>query len=269
VKAPLLVAAVAGCGAAAPPVRQPPPLDPAGDLVEVPGAAFVMGDADGEPNERPREVVVEPFAIMRREVTNDQFAAFVSATGHVTDPERRGFGHVWPGRWKIARGADWRHPHGPDSSIEGLGDHPVVQVSWRDAVAFCAHHGMRLPTEAEWELAARGTDGRRYPWGSAPAKPGRTRANAGTADCCAPDPADGWKTTAPVGSYPAGRSPYGIDDMAGNVWEWTADRFPGIPGKVALRGGGWGNDNYCLRVSYRHANPVDRGLDMVGFRCVR
>ena len=172
--------------------------------------------------------------------------------------------------WSYVPGADWRHPYGPDSSIEGRGDHPVVQVSWRDAAAFCAHYGMRLPTEEEWELAARGTDGRRYPWGNRePMSADPPLANAGTARCCAQEPADGAARTAPVGSYPRGRSPYDLDDMAGNVWEWTASRFPGRPGDVALRGGGWGNNAHCLRVSYRHANPPDRGLDMVGFRCAR
>lgn len=255
------------CGGATPVTRIAPSSDPAAALIEVPGAVFELGDPRGEPDERPRMVAIEGFSIMRHEVTNDQFAAFVEATGHVTDPEGHGVGFVWPGRWTRVRGADWRHPSGPASSIEGRGDHPVVQVSWRDASAFCAHHRLRLPTDAEWELAAGGTDGRRYPWGNAAPDP--TRANAGATRCCAADDADGYLTTAPVGSYPAGRSPYGLDDAAGNVWEWTASRFPGKPGKVALRGGGWGNDHYCLRVSYRHANPIDRGLDMVGFRCAR
>jgi formylglycine-generating enzyme required for sulfatase activity len=128
---------------------------------------------------------------------------------------------------------------------------------------------MRLPSEVEWEFAARGTDGRRYPWGSTPPESpdGARRANFGTVPCCAPDAADGYVKTAPVGSFASGASPYGLLDMAGNVWEWTADAFPDQPGFVALRGGGWGNNPYCLRVSYRHANPPDIGLDMVGIRC--
>jgi sulfatase modifying factor 1 len=238
------------------------------DLVAIPGATATMGDAQGDPNETPHEATVAPFSLMRREVTNAEFSAFVDETDHVSDPERSGAGWVWDGRWRRIEGADWRHPHGPDTSIDGLDDHPVVQVSQRDATAYCAHHGLRLPREAEWELAARGTDGRRWPWGDTPPEQdGSGRANFGTVPCCAADASDGYLYTAPVGSYPAGRSPYGLDDMAGNVWEWTADPFSGEAGKVTLRGGGWGNNPYGLRVSYRHGNPPDIGLDMVGFRC--
>ncbi len=241
---------------------------PSLDLVAVPGGDYLMGDAEGEANEAPRPVSVGPFRIMRREVTNAQFAAFVAATGYRTDPERAGGGYVWPGRWRYLSGADWRHPEGPESTIAGHRDHPVVQVSAADAAAFCRWAGLRLPTEAEWEYAARGGDGRRYPWGNAPpAQQGLRRANFGTVACCAADASDGYRETAPVGSFAAGRSPFGLDDMAGNVWEWTASPFPGKPDEVALRGGGWGNDPWCLRVSYRHGNPPDIGLDMVGFRC--
>ena len=185
----------------------------------------------------------------------------------VTDPERRGFGYVWPGRWIKVPGADWRHRSGPASDPIGLDDHPVVQVSWRDASAFCRHHGLRLPSEEEWEFAARGTDGRIFPWGeAAPDEGGARRANYGTNTCCAADMTDGYHETAPVGSYPAGVSPFGLHDMAGNVWEWTASP-DGDTGKYVIRGGGWGNNPFCLRVSYRHKNPPDIGLDMVGFRC--
>ena len=227
-----------------------------------------MGDARGEPDEAPETVHVAPFRIMRHEVTNAEFAAFVAAAGLVTDAETSGAGYLWTGRWRRVAGADWRHPEGPRSTVAGKSAHPVVQVSARDAAAFCAWAGLRLPSEAEWEFAARGRDGRRYPWGDAPPDQGAAaRANFGTVLCCAPDAADGYRTTAPVGSYPTGASPFGLMDMAGNVWEWTGNRFPGRPQEVALRGGGWGNNPYCLRVSYRHANPPDIGLGMVGFRC--
>jgi formylglycine-generating enzyme required for sulfatase activity len=242
--------------------------DKPSDLVAIDGGSFVMGDDAGEPDEAPRRVAVAPFGIMRTEVTNRQFAAFVAASGHVSDPERRGFGWVWNGRWRQRPGADWRHPFGPETTIAGKADHPVVQVSQRDAQAFCAWAGLRLPSEEEWEFAARGSDGRRYPWGEDPPEPARRdMANFGSLQCCAADAGDGHLTTAPVGSFPAGASPFGLLDMAGNVWEWTASTFPGRPEAVALRGGGWGNDAYCLRVSYRHGNPPDIGLDMVGFRC--
>jgi formylglycine-generating enzyme required for sulfatase activity len=237
------------------------------DLVPLQGGRFVMGDPRGEPDEAPREVDVAPFRMMRHEVTNQQFAAFVAKSGHFTDPERSGFGYVWNGRWQRVRGADWRHPFRTDGSIAGRADHPVVQVSARDAAAFCRFHGLRLPSEREWEFAARDTDGRRFPWGDVPPEQPSSRANFGSVACCAPDAADGYLRTAPVGSFPEGRSPTGLLDMAGNVWEWTSSRSPGRPEEVVLRGGGWGNNPYCLRTSYRHGNPPDIGLDMVGFRC--
>ena len=228
----------------------------------------MTGDPAGEPDEVQLVIEVAPFRLMRHEVTSRQFAAFVAESGYRTHPELQGRGYVWSDRWRLVDGASWRRPHGPAGTIEDRGDHPVIQISARDAAAFCAHYGLRLPRESEWEYAARGTDGRRYPWGDdAPQAGDRRRANFGTAACCAPDDSDGYLRTAPVGSYPTGASPFGILDLAGNVWEWTADAFPGRPGTVALRDGGWGNNAYCLRASYRHWNPPDIGLDMVGFRC--
>ncbi len=243
-----------------------------GIMISVPGGPFVMGDLQGDANEAPKPVTIGAFSLMSLEVTNRQFATFVAATGHRTDAEKSGGGYVWGRRWQRLAGADWRHPNGPAGSIDGIMEHPVVQVSARDATAFCAWLGLRLPSEAEWEFAARGSDGRRYPWGMRrpglqPAGETILRANFGTVECCAPDAGDGYLRTAPVGEYPAGASPFGLLDMAGNVWEWTASRFPGRPQEVVLRGGGWGNNPYCLRSAYRHGNPPDIGLDMVGFRC--
>ena len=238
------------------------------ELVFIPSSEFSLGDALGEPDEAQRRVEVVAFRLMRFEVTNAEFRQFVAATGHVTDPERSGEGYVWTDRWRAARGANWRHPQGPASSIEGLARHPVVQVSARDAQAYCAWRGLRLPTEVEWEYAARGTESRRYPWGNeTPRQRGGRRANFGTERCCAPDASDGYARTAPVGSYPRGATPLGLHDMAGNVWEWTSGAYRTRDGEVALRGGGWGNDAYCLRAAYRHGNPPDIGLEMVGFRC--
>jgi formylglycine-generating enzyme required for sulfatase activity len=241
------------------------------DFIDLPGGEVTMGDPDGEPDEVRRKVGIEPFALMRYEVTNQAFAEFVRDTGHVTDAEQNGQGYVWTGSWRLLDGADWRRPFGPVTSAGGVDDHPVVQVSAADAAAFCAFHGWRLPSEAEWEYAARAGDGRRYPWGEqAPDQPGQQpRANFGTVDCCAADDADGSLKTAPIGSFPAGAGPFGHHDLAGNVWEWTSSRFPGRPDQVILKGGGWGNNPYCLRASYRHGNPPDIGLDMVGFRCAR
>jgi len=243
--------------------------DPGLDLVVIPGGSFVTGDEGGDANELRRAVTVEAFSLMRREVTNAQFAAYVAAQDRVSEAEVRGSGYVWSQRWRLIANADWRHPQGPDSSITGLDDHPVVQVSAHDAEAFCAFYGLRLPTEEEWAFAARGPQSLRYVWGTAPpVQDGRQMvANFGTEDCCAPDDSDGYVRTAPVGSYPAGRSPFGLDDMAGNVWEWTASLFPGRPSQRVIRGGGWGNNPYGLRAAYRHGNPPHFALDMVGFRC--
>ncbi len=243
--------------------------EPGLDLVTIPGGSFVTGDAGGDANEVRRRVTLAPFTLMRREVTNAQFRTFVAQTGRVTDAERSGGGYVWTDRWRLVAGADWRHPQGPGSGIEGLDAHPVVQVSARDAEAFCAHHGLHLPGEEAWAFAARGPQSLRYAWGNTPPlQDGKQLvANFGTESCCAPDGSDGYLRTAPVGSFPAGRSPFDLDDMAGNVWEWTASAFPGRPSQRAIRGGGWGNNPYCLRAAYRHGNPPDIGLDMVGFRC--
>lgn len=241
------------------------------EWITVPGGRFVMGDSQGDANEKPAQVEVGKFQIMQYEVTNSDYKAFIKATGHVSDTSRNGKAYVWTNKWRRDANASYLQPHGSGSSIKQLDNHPVVQVSARDAQTYCMYHGARLPTEAEWEFAARGTDERRYPWGNQPPVQGDTQAlaNYGTDDCCAAEEADGFATTAPVGSYPKGKSPFEVHDMAGNVWEWTSTSFPGNPSERVIRGGGWGNNPYCLRVSYRHGNPPDIGLNMVGFRCAR
>ena len=255
-----------------------------GGMIHIPEGTLLMGSDDGEPAEKPvHRVILAAFSIDRFEITNAKFSAFVAATGHITSPETSGLGWDWNGGWKRVKGADWRHPHGLASSLRGLERHPVVQVSWIDAQAYCRWRGKRLPTEAEWEWAARGDSGRIYPWSNQPPHVGkRYRASYGSDRCCRADAGDDYLFTAPVGSFPLGRSPFGLEDMAGNVWEWVEDWFDqefyrrsssenpvnDTPGKRrVIRGGGWGNNPSGLRSTLRHANPPDIGLSMVGFRC--
>ena len=238
------------------------------DLVAVAAGSAELGDLEGDENEVLKSIDMPAFRLMRREVTNRQFERFVGASGYLTTVEKTGKGNVWWRRWRLIEGADWRHPEGPESSLDGLGDHPVVQVSAIDAEAFCQFYGMRLPSEDEWEYAARGPQGFRYPWGNELTQTSLAElTNAGSYGCCAASAADGYLRTAPVGSFPLGRSPFGLDDMAGNVWELTSSPFPGAAQKRVIRGGGWGNNPYCLRTAYRHGNRPHIGLDMVGFRC--
>jgi formylglycine-generating enzyme len=253
-------------------------------MIRVPAGNLVMGSDAGEPAEAPpHDVAISSFTIDRFEVTNAEFSAFVESTGYQTSAERSGYGWHWTGTWQQVNGADWRHPRGPRSSIRGLDRHPVVQVSWRDADAYCRWRQKRLPTEAEWERAARGPGGRDYAWGDTPpGAGGQYRASYGSDACCQPDDSDGFLHTSPVGSFPDGRSAFEVEDMTGNVWEWVRDTFaedyyarspsrdpvniaPG-PRKV-IRGGGWGNNPWGLRTTLRHANPPDIGLSMVGIRC--
>lgn len=272
----IVIALVIGAAAAA----------EASDMVSIPRGELLMGSDRGETAERPvHRVAVSAFTVDRFETTNAEFAAFVRATRYRTDAERSGAGWHWDGKWREVRGADWRHPHGPGSSIASRDRHPVVQVSWSDAVAYCRWRDARLPTEAEWERAARGDGSRTYPWGDEPPRnDGRHRASYGSDECCRADASDGYRFTAPVGRFALGRSPFGVDDMAGNVWEWVEDWFDAgfyarspsedpvnrtPSGEKVIRGGGWGNDAWGLRSTLRHANPPDIGLSMVGIRCAR
>ncbi len=198
-------------------------------LVFVPGGDFLMGtDNSSYANERPAHTVfLDPYWMDRTEVTNTMFEAFVDQAGYQTDAEKRGSSYGYntdTGRSEQIQGENWQHPLGPDSGLADLGEHPVVHVSWNDAQAYCEWAGRRLPTEAEWEKAARGTDAGTFPWGndfdgtrlnSADVSLGAGRGNSNFND--------GFQLSAPVGSFPMGSSPYGALDMVGNVWEWVND----------------------------------------------
>jgi eukaryotic-like serine/threonine-protein kinase len=252
--------------------------------VYVPAGEFGMGSTDGEFDEKPvHTVALGGFWIDRTEVTVGQFAVFVAKAGHRTTAEEQGWAYTWvesAGEWQKVGGANWQHPQRPDSGA--LDDHPVVQVSWDDAAAYCAWAGSRLPTEAEWEYAARGPDGWAYPWGDTFDS---TRANYCDATCTTSwkDAAynDGYSTTAPVGSYPAGASWCGALDLAGNVWESVADWYGDYPsgrqtdprGPSAgefrmMRGGAWDSEAGNVRAAFRNRGDQVGMYDALGFRCV-
>jgi formylglycine-generating enzyme len=306
------------------------PADP-GDMVFVPGGTFRMGSDRHYPEEAPaHRVTVDGFWMDRHPVTNRAFRAFVRATGHVTVAEKVPDPGDYPGAlphmlfagslvfkkpdrtidlanwaqwWTFLRGADWRHPYGPGSSITGLDDLPVVHVAFADALAFARWAGKDLPTEAEWEYAARGgLDGAEFAWGDELAPGGRHRANTWQGAFPRQNLAeDGYQRTSPVTAFPP--NGYGLYDMIGNVWEWTSDwyapRHPGdagkpccipenprggpergsydpcqphieIPRKVLKGGSHLCAPNYCRRYrpAARHAQPIDTSTCHVGFRCI-
>ncbi len=262
------------------------PFEP--ELILIPAGEFLMGsdpekDKNAQDDEQPQHRLYLPdFYIAKTPVTNAQFAAFVKASGYRTTAEEQGEGWAWTGqKWDTVKGANWQHPRGPQSDITAKSDHPVVQVSWHDAVAYCrwlaraTGRPYRLPTEAEWEKAARGpelAEGRIYPWG-----------NKWETGRCNSDEA-GVGDTSPVGAYPNGASPYGVLDMAGNVWEWCAtkwqkaypyevkedewmgDYLAGTDGRV-LRGGSWFNLSLA-RCAYRYGFSPGGRFSVSGFRLV-
>ena len=223
------------------------------EMVRVPAGEFTMGSNDGDDHEKPvHKVYLDEYYIYKHEVTVAQFKRFCQATRH-----------------KMSDQPDWNKDN-----------HPVVNVTWHDAAAYAKWAGASLPTEAQWEKAARGTDGRTYPWGNeAPNAGGKYRCNCDPGD----NAADGYEYTAPVGSFASDASPYGCLDMAGNVWEWCADRYddgyysksparnPTGPrdGKLrVLRGGSWFILSKYVRAALRGRGRPSRGGGFVGFRCV-
>ncbi|MBK8500739.1 MAG: formylglycine-generating enzyme family protein [Saprospiraceae bacterium] len=305
------------------------------DMVRIEGGVFEMGDdADqARADEMPRHLVkVKSIWIDKTEVTNAQFREFIDATGYKTIAEKeidveemmkqlppgtpapdpdllKPFSLVFKeqpaGRqmyypsdwWQMVPGASWQHPQGPESNTEGKENHPVVHIAWYDAMAYCRWAGKRLPTEAEWEYAARGAKNSRaeYPWGNDNLSP--EKANYWQGDFpIANQVEDQYLRTAPVGHFAADE--LGLYDMAGNVWEWTADWYhfqhyftqakdamainpigpaksfdpdePTVPKKVTRGGSFLCNDSYCsgYRVSSRMKSSPDTGMEHTGFRCV-
>ncbi len=242
-------------------------------LLYVPAGEFIMG-SDANDDEKPiHTVYLEAYWIDQAEVTNQLFTSFVSAIGYQTDAERSGSSYVWNGtEWVATNGADWQHPTGSASNISSKDDHPVIHVSWNDAAAYCEWAGRRLPTEAEWEKAARGVDGRTYPWGDIEPIASLLNFNENVGD------------TTPVGNYPDGKSFYGAYDMAGNVWEWVNDWYGGTYYKNSpasnpagassgdyrvLRGGSWSNYVDSSRSADRGSSEPSNAYFSFGFRCSR
>src|ERR1700736_1627673 len=224
-----------------------------GEMAAIPGGEFLMGSESFYPEERPvRRVRVAAFHIDRHHVTNDEFARFVDATGYVTVAERPlelsdvpgapvqtfpagslvfrqtagpvdlGDSRNW---WVYVPGAQWRHPQGPESTLEGLGDHPVVHVAYEDAQAYANWAGKALPTEAEWEFAARGgLEAKAFTWGDELEPNGTIMANTWQGEFPWRNTMrDGYERTSPAGAFPP--NGYGLYDMAGNAWEWTCDWY--------------------------------------------
>ncbi|WP_078508811.1 formylglycine-generating enzyme family protein [Streptomyces venezuelae] len=281
----------------------------AAGMVCLPGGEFLMGTDDAEgfrgDGEGPvRTVRLRPFLIDTCAVTNDAFAQYVADTGYVTEAERFGWSYVFAGFlpaalrrgayrpertpwWCGVGGAAWNRPEGPGSTLDGRGDHPVVHVSWNDAAAYAAWAGKRLPTEAEWEYAARGgLEQKRYPWGDELDPDGAHHCNIWRGTFPAKNTAtDGFRGTAPVDAFePNG---YGLYNTSGNVWEWCADWWttdhpthrpladptgPATGTAKVIRGGSHlCHRSYCnrYRVAARTANTSDSTSGHAGFRCAR
>jgi formylglycine-generating enzyme len=309
-----------------------PETNSVADMVRIPGGTFRMGSNEHYPEEAPaHRVSVDSFWIDRTPVTNRRFKEFVNATGHVTTaqivldpkdypgalpemiyagslvfspPPRVGDLRDWSQWWSFKKDANWRRPYGPKSNIKGLDDHPVVHVSYSDALAYAKWAGKDLPTEAEWEFAARGgLDGAEYAWGDEFTPGGVHQANTWQGEFPRQNlNADGFERTSPATAFPP--NSYGVHDMIGNVWEWTTDWYAPrheadapkaccipenprgaredgsydpaqpnirIPRKVIKGGSHLCAPNYCRRYrpAARHAEQVDTSTSHLGFRCVK
>jgi formylglycine-generating enzyme len=260
-------------------------------MIYIPGGEFLMGsespDAFPADGEGPvRTVRVAPFYMDACAVTYAEFSRFVEATQYVTDAERYGWSFVCKGLvsekvarsvqhvvaqtpwWLVVEGATWKHPEGPDSTLASRADHPVVHVSWNDAIAYCKWAGKRLPTESEWEFAARGgLEQKTYPWGDSLTPGGKHHCNIWQGQFPDRNTAeDGYVGTAPAQSFPP--NGYGLYNMCGNVWEWCVD---GTEQAKVIRGGSYlCHESYCnrYRVSARSSNTPDSSTGHMGFRCV-
>jgi formylglycine-generating enzyme len=282
-------------------------------LVWIPPQTAVLGSDEHYPEEAPaHEVTVEGFHIQRHQVTNTQFTEFVDATGYVTVAERPLDPALYPGApkenlvpgsmvftrtagpvdlrhlsqwWTWTPGACWNHPRGPKSGLRSREQHPVVHIAFEDAQAYADWAGLALPTEAQWEVAARGgLPHTAYTWGDEPEQSGERLANFWHGEFPYL-PETGYGSTKPVGSFPA--NGYGLFDMAGNVWEWTTDWYgddragtpccaadsrdaqSGIPRKVIKGGSFLCADSYCRRYrpAARRPQQIDTGMSHIGFRC--
>jgi formylglycine-generating enzyme len=274
-------------------------------MVSLSGGTFTIGSDDAlaypDDGESPRQVMLSPFRIDTYAVSNDRFGEFAAATGHRTEAERFGWSFVFGGLlpddfpptrgvaaapwWRQVEGADWRHPEGPQSGLDGRGNHPVVHVSWHDAVAYCCWAGVRLPTEAEWEFAARGgLEGKVFPWGDELEPGGEHRMNVWQGEFPRRNSrADGFLGTCPVDAFPP--NGHGLHEVTGNVWEWVSDWFdPGFrqhdrpddprgpasgTDRVQKGGSYLCHASYCrrYRVAARQGSTPDSSTGNVGFRC--
>jgi sulfatase modifying factor 1 len=282
--------------------------EPRAGMILLAGGPVVVGSEDRfaypDDGEAPvREVEVSPFWIDPCAVSNADFADFVETTGYVTEAERFGWSFVFAGFlpddfpptravaqapwWRQVEGADWRHPDGPQSDLAGRMDHPVVHVSWNDAQAYCSSRGVRLATEAEWELAARGgLESKAFPWGDELEPGGEHRMNVWQGSFPRENTsADGFVGTCPVDALPP--NGHGLYNTTGNVWEWTGDWFhptfrqrdkrrdpkgpPNGTRKVQKGGSHLCHHSYCrrYRVAARQGNTPDSSTGNVGFRCAR